>query len=85
MTRVKTVFIITVTVLATIIFIQNSQPVIFRILFWELTLPRIIWMFFVLLGGMMIGFLLGTFRWNTPSTKQKAVEKEAGKAPDPES
>ena len=70
MAKVKTIFIISITALAAIIFIQNSQSVIFRILFWEVNMPRIVMMVLIFTTGILIGLLLA-FLWRKPGGKKK--------------
>jgi len=55
MHRVKLFFILGLSLLALIVLLQNTEPVVTKILFVTITMPRAVLLF----GTMMIGFALG--------------------------
>jgi len=50
--------------LVLIILIQNTQVVSFQVLFWKLSMSRIILFPLVLLVGFIIGFFVGKKSWD---------------------
>jgi len=61
--RAKTLFVIIITVLITIILMQNTDEVKFKVLFWELYLPKLV----ILTGVIFLGIILGMLLANRPS------------------
>lgn len=57
--RIKTIFIIIVTVLITVVIMQNADEVQFSLLFWKVYLSKLIVMAGLTLLGFFIGLLLG--------------------------
>lgn len=57
--RIKTIFIIVITILLTIILMQNADPVQFKVLFFETTTSKLLMMAIVALAGFIIGYLVG--------------------------
>lgn len=57
--RLKTIFIIIVTVLLTIVIMQNAEPVPFKVLFFETTTSKLLMMAIVAIIGFVIGYLVG--------------------------
>lgn len=57
--RIKTIFIIGITILLTIIIIQNADPVQFKVLFFETTISKLLMMLIVAFAGFIIGYLAG--------------------------
>jgi len=53
--KAKTLFVIILTVLITVILMQNMDEVKFKVLFWELYLPKLV----ILTGVIFIGIILG--------------------------
>ena len=49
--------VITLTVLTTIFILQNMQMVTVEVFFWELSMPRALLMFLILIIGIVIGLL----------------------------
>jgi len=45
-----------------VIMVQNTQAVTVQILFWQVILPQILLIFFVLVAGFALGYLLATMR-----------------------
>jgi len=54
----KTIIILVLIVLAVIIIIQNSEMVTLQLLFWKIMMNRIIFISFLLVVGILIGFLV---------------------------
>ncbi len=57
--RAKTLFVIFLTVLITVILMQNSDEVKFKVLFWDLYLPKLVIMTGVIFIGLILGFMMG--------------------------
>lgn len=57
--NLKTVLILIIVVLALIIFLQNTQIVSLQLLFWKISMSRIIFMSFLILAGFVLGILVG--------------------------
>ena len=53
----KTIIIIVLVILITILSLQNTQPVIFKILFWEPDFPLIILIFIAIGIGFITGYI----------------------------
>jgi uncharacterized integral membrane protein len=58
--RAKTLFVIVLTVLITVILMQNADEVKFKILFWELYLPKLVILTGVIFLGIILGMLLAS-------------------------
>jgi len=57
--RVRSVVILVLLLLFLIVVVQNTEVVSVRVLFWDLTMSRIILLALSLAVGVIIGFLLG--------------------------
>lgn len=57
--RLKTIFIIVITILLTIVIMQNADPVSFKVLFFETTTSKLLMMAVVAIIGFIIGYLVG--------------------------
>jgi len=57
--RVRTVAILVLSLLSLVVIVQNTEVVSVRILFWDLTMSRIILLALSIAVGVIIGFLLG--------------------------
>jgi uncharacterized integral membrane protein len=57
--RAKTIFVVFLTVLITVILMQNSDEVKFKFFFWELYLPKLVIMTGVIFIGIILGFMMG--------------------------
>jgi len=57
--RLKTIFIIIVTILLTIVIMQNAEPVPFKVLFFETTTSKLLMMAVMAIVGFVIGYLVG--------------------------
>jgi len=53
----KTISIIVLVVFITILSMQNTQPVVFKILFWEPDFPLIILIFIAIAIGFVAGYI----------------------------
>ncbi|MEW6519750.1 MAG: LapA family protein [Thermodesulfobacteriota bacterium] len=47
--------------------LQNTEMITIRFLFWQFSLSRALMLFLVLGIGVLLGFLLGTYRGNSPA------------------
>lgn len=66
--RAKTLFVVILTVLITVILMQNADEVKFKVLFWDLYLPKLVIMTGVIFLGIILGLLIGS------SSKPKRTE-----------
>jgi len=58
MMKPKTIIILILVVLAVIVVLQNSEMVTLQLLFWKISMSRIIFISFLLLMGFILGFLV---------------------------
>lgn len=58
--RAKTLFVVVLTVLITVVLMQNSDEVKFKVLFWEMYLPKLVIMTGVAAIGIILGFMMGS-------------------------
>jgi len=58
------IVVVLVIVMALIILSQNTQVVTVHVLFWDLSMSRIILIPFLLLVGFIIGFFIGKNSWD---------------------
>lgn len=58
--KAKTFFVVMLTVLITIILMQNTDEVKFKVLFWDLYLPKLVILTGVIFVGIIMGLLLGS-------------------------
>ena len=56
--KVKTIVITMGLVLLFIVLLQNTQIVTVKLFFWEMSMSRIILIFFVMLIGFVLGYVL---------------------------
>lgn len=61
--RAKTLFVIILTFLTTVILMQNTDEVKFKALFWDLYLPKLV----ILTGVIVVGIILGLMMGSRPS------------------
>lgn len=61
--KAKTLFVVILTVLITIVLMQNTDEVKFKVLFWDLYLPKLIILTGIAVSGIILGLMLG----NRPS------------------
>lgn len=64
----KTIFIIAVTVLVTIVLMQNRDEVLFTVLWKEIYVSKLIMMLALTFVGFLIGLIVGRPKKKTPST-----------------
>lgn len=57
--RAKTIFIIILSILITIVIMQNSDEVWFSLFFWNVSVSKLIVMAAIALLGFLVGFLTG--------------------------
>lgn len=58
----KTIAALIIGFVVLIVMLQNTQTVTVHILFWQIMLPQILLIFFTLLPGLAIGYLVGTLK-----------------------
>ncbi|MEX8546164.1 MAG: LapA family protein [Mucilaginibacter sp.] len=58
--RAKTLFVVVLTVLVTVVLMQNADEVKFKVLFWEMYLPKLVIMTGVGAIGIILGFMMGS-------------------------
>jgi uncharacterized integral membrane protein len=56
----KTIVVIVLVVLSFVVFIQNTDVVTLRFLFWELSVSRIILIPFLMFTGFVLGYIVAT-------------------------
>ncbi len=61
--KAKTFFVIFLTVLITVVLMQNTDEVKFKVLFWDLYLPKLV----ILTGFAAVGIILGFMLRGRPS------------------
>ncbi|MBE7176634.1 MAG: hypothetical protein INR69_09535 [Mucilaginibacter polytrichastri] len=60
--RAKTIFIILLSVLVTVVIMQNSDEVFFKLFFWELRVSKLIILAGIAIVAFIVGFLAGRRR-----------------------
>jgi putative membrane protein len=63
--KLKTIIIIVLAVLILIIFLQNTQVVTLRFLFWKMTISRIILIPLFVFIGFVIGYVAAKVKKNS--------------------
>lgn len=58
--KAKTIVVVFLTVLITVVLMQNADEVKFKVLFWELYLPKLVIMTGVAAVGIILGFMMGS-------------------------
>lgn len=69
--KAKSIIIIVLIVLFIIVFFQNIQDMDLQLFFWPISISGIILLPFILLVGLIIGFVLGRY-----GKKEKPVSSE---------
>jgi uncharacterized integral membrane protein len=59
--KTKQWLIVVVAVLCLILLVQNAQVVSFNILFWKISMSRIIAFPLLILAGAVVGYILGRY------------------------
>lgn len=54
----KTIIILLLLLLSLVILIQNTQVVTLRVLFWQMSMPRILLIALLLFMGFVVGYLV---------------------------
>jgi len=69
--KAKTILIIVLVVLSLIVILQNSGIVTFHLLFWQISMSRVLMFSFLLLMGFLIGVLVSSplFRPQKPGRR----------------
>lgn len=57
--KAKTILILIAVAFVLIVFVQNVEVVTYNILFWEISMTRVIFFPFVLLIGFVLGYFFG--------------------------
>jgi uncharacterized integral membrane protein len=57
--RIKTIVLIIVTILLTVIIMQNTRPILFTILFWDVHISGLVMMAIVAIVSLVIGIMIG--------------------------
>jgi len=57
--RLKTIFIIIITILLTIVIMQNNSPASFKVLFFTTYTSKLMIMFWTAIAAFVIGYLVG--------------------------
>ncbi|WP_448700059.1 LapA family protein [Mucilaginibacter sp. AW1-3] len=80
--RIKTIFIIIVTILLTIIIMQNTRQVTFDILFWQASISGLVMMAVVAVISLVIGIMIGRPTKVRFDDSHPSFDNPTGKAPD---
>ncbi len=72
--KAKTLLVIILTVLITIILMQNADEVKFKVLFWDLYLPKLV----ILTGVIFVGIILGLLLSSRPSRSVNNYQQHNG-------
>ena len=60
--KLKTLFITVLLILLVIIMMQNTQIVTVTLLFWDVSMSRIVLIFLALLFGFVLGYFVGRLK-----------------------
>lgn len=60
--KAKTFLVVFLTVLITIVLMQNTDEVKFKVLFWDLYLPKLVILTAAAAAGIILGLMLGRSR-----------------------
>ncbi len=74
---VRSIILIILSCGITIISMQNLNPSSLRIFFWNVELPLIVLIFFVLLGGFTIGYSAGTIQRGRHAKRESITRETA--------
>lgn len=72
--KAKTLFVVILTVLITVILMQNTDEVKFKVLFWDLYLPKLV----ILTGVIVVGVILGLILGNRPRRSSSDINNDYG-------
>jgi uncharacterized integral membrane protein len=59
--KAKVWIIIVIAILLLIILVQNTGPVTLNLFFWGITMPQILLLFFSIIIGLVIGYIIRLF------------------------
>ena len=62
----KSITALAISLLALVIMLQNTQTVTIHLLFWQIVMPQILLIFLILVGGLLVGYVLGSLRGGRP-------------------
>ncbi|MBU0468498.1 MAG: LapA family protein [Candidatus Omnitrophica bacterium] len=60
----KYIILLSVGIIFAVVLIQNTQVVSLQILFWKISMSRIIFLPLIMLIGFMVGFFVGRKSWD---------------------
>ncbi|EHQ25178.1 LapA family protein [Mucilaginibacter paludis] len=80
--RIKTIFLIVITILLTVIIMQNNQDVKFTVLFSQFYISNLIIMALMAIAGFVIGFLIGRPRKVKFDNTHPSLDNPTGKKSD---
>jgi uncharacterized integral membrane protein len=80
--RIKTIFLIVVTILLTIIIMQNNQTYNFNILFWHPLVSNLVVMAVIAIISFIIGILVGRPRKVKFDNSHPSLDNPTGTKPD---
>ena len=66
-TKTKWILIAVLVVILFVVLIQNTEVVSFQFLFWTLTMSRILMISFLVLIGLVTGYILGRMQGRSSS------------------
>jgi len=66
-TKAKWILIAVLVIILFVVLIQNTELVSFQFLFWTLTMSRILMILFLVLLGLVTGYILGRMQAQTSS------------------
>jgi len=64
MMKARNVFILILTLVFLVIFLQNTEVVSLQILFWQFSMSRIIFFPLMVFIGFVVGFFVGRKSWD---------------------
>jgi len=71
----KTIIILILIILSSIVLLQNTHQVTFRVLFWEVSISSLILLTFMVLFGFIIGYITAKLEKKSKSESNKFVNK----------
>lgn len=75
MRKAKIIIISVVTVLALIMFLQNTQAVETKVLFTTITMPRVLLLMLTFMTGFVVGLITAGHILRRPARADKSSEK----------
>jgi len=80
--RIKTIFLIVITILLTIVIMQNNQSYNFNILFWHPLVSNLVVMALIAIVSFIIGMLTGRPRKVKFDNSHPSLDNPTGKKTD---